>query len=389
MKSPLGRAIVSRLTRIRTETGITRRSLEISLGLGPGWIEYLESGDFDLTLDDVAALASALHVSPSRLLETVTVADDSTDIHLVCDFTAIENRDGVLIEFPYGKYDASYLLDGANMIELTNVVAVLREELARPSSRSSNAAIKRAAVTNCFLTAVDTWPHINPSDLWYFVVYRAYVDRYSHPSSFADLDFGQSWKRTGGWALEQVMVQHYGPYLKNHGINLSIKSGDEKRRFLEQLNTAHRIEPAKVDVLLTGNIGSDEVCFGVVHVKTSFAERRTDDVPMSEALVRAGYTSPLWTMDAKATPGPHPINRGELGRELSVLSDTRSAKRKDIEVDGYFSACFSYNYNTIPTPKRQDATARVVVCDFSDVDDSFSRFLITEWKRFRSRQGAD
>ena len=185
------------------------------------------------------------------------------------------------------------------------------------------------------------------------------------------------------------MVQHYGPYLRKYGINLSMRSGDVKRRFLEQLNTEHRIEPDKVDVLLTGKIGGDEVCFGVVHVKTSFAERRTDDVPMSDALVKAGYTSPLWTMDAKATPGPYPINKGELGRELSVLSDPRSAKRKDIEVDGYFSACFSYNYNTIPTPQRQDTTARVVVCDFSDVDDSFSSFLISEWNGFRSRQGAD
>ena len=143
MKSPLRRAIVNRLTLIRTEANITRRSLEISLGLGPGWIEYLESGDVDLTLDDVAALASALQVSPGCLLESVTVTDGSTDIPLMRDFIAVEQKDGVLVKFPYGKYDASYLIDGANLIELNNVVAVLREELVRPSISSTNLSIKR------------------------------------------------------------------------------------------------------------------------------------------------------------------------------------------------------------------------------------------------------
>jgi hypothetical protein len=122
-----------------------------------------------------------------------------------------------------------------------------------------------------------------------------------------------------------------------------------------------------------------------VHVKASFAERRTDDVPMSRSLVHAGYASPLWTMDCKAAPSARPVNKGELGPVLIPgKPDRRSAKRKDIEDDGYFSACFSYNRDTRPTPPRQRATARVRVCDFSHPeDDAFVRFVVRAWRRFQ------
>ena len=135
-------------------------------------------------------------------------------------------------------------------------------------------------------------------------------------------------------------------------------------------------------MLLTTNVDQVERCFGVIHVKASFAERRTDDVPMSTALVEAGYTSPMWTMDCKSGPSATPVNRGELGAVLSATTDPRSAKRKDIEDDGYFSACFSYNQNTIPTPAEQTARARIIVCDFQNPNDAFGQFIIAESRRF-------
>ena len=76
--------------------------------------------------------------------------------------------------------------------------------------------------------------------------------------------------------------------------------------------------------------------------------------------------------------------RGELGDTMGVSGDARSAKRKDIEDDGYFSACFSYNKNTKPTPTGQKSKARVIVCDFRSPDDAFSQFIIQSWQK-RSR----
>jgi hypothetical protein len=141
---------------------------------------------------------------------------------------------------------------------------------------------------------------------------------------------------------------------------------------------------------LVGVTDTGPVCFGVVHVKASFAERRTDDVPMSKALVEAGYCSPLWTMDCKSSPSPLPINRGELGPAKPTIGvDRRSAKRKDIEDDGYFSACFSYNRNTVPTPATQDAAGRIMICDFTNPsDDAFVKFIQAEWERFKSTRTA-
>jgi hypothetical protein len=148
------------------------------------------------------------------------------------------------------------------------------------------------------------------------------------------------------------------------------------------------METDKMDVLLTVGDGHNERIIGVVHVKASFAERRTDDVPMSHALVEAGYISPLWTMDCKSTPSVNPRNRGELGDIYSGHgSDDRSAKRKDIEDDGFFSACFSYNRNTKPTPETYKSKAKVISCDFSNPEDAFTRFIIKERKRIKEEKG--
>ena len=133
-----------------------------------------------------------------------------------------------------------------------------------------------------------------------------------------------------------------------------------------------RIVPDKADVLISFVSDGIEQLLGVVHVKASIAERRTDDVPMSRALIEAGFLSVFWTMDAKSFPSNRPINRGEFGEtDHNQLSD----KRRDFEEHGHFSACFSYNKNTVPTLDNSSASSRIFVCDFTNPDDGFSRFL--------------
>lgn len=92
-------------------------------------------------------------------------------------------------------------------------------------------------------------------------------------------------------------------------------------------------------------------------------------------------------MDCKSGPSPEPVNRGELGKIFTGEGqDQRNAKRKDIEreSDGFFSACFSYNSNTRPTPPDTPLVkARIYSCDFTDPDDTFTRFVISESRRFR------
>lgn len=387
---PVVAVLLARLRELREKAGISPEELDARLILGPGWVRRFESGETVPTLDVLVVLLSALGYELSDLIADLALpAEDETTTAAVDRFlSAEEDRDVLIVHFRYADYDATYRLAGATMEEFEDVLRVLRDGLAALAAEGGidESAIKTSAVARTFLYAMELWPHANPSDIWWFVVSRAYHDPFNHPAQYARLDLSQSWKRTGGWALEEILVRHYGAALAKEGIRIVIANTAERRHYISQLAVGDRLEADKMDVLLLGDKDGELRCFGVVHVKASFAERRTDDVPMSQALVEAGYCSPLWTMDCKSTPGEEPVNRGELGAPLLAGgADKRSAKRKDIEDDGYFSACFSYNSRTQPTPLDQSAHGRIYVCDFSDpTADTFARFVIDAWKRVRN-----
>jgi transcriptional regulator with XRE-family HTH domain len=376
-------SLLDRFRMLREESDVSRGQLEQRLILGPGWIERFETGQTMPTLDMLLAMLAGINCSLNDLLTDLpppSAAEIDRYIH------SERKKNSLDIHFKYAKYDAVYTLPNARTREFERVMKMLRDGLARLEGRSVDSeAVKAQAVTQAYLEAVRLWPDANPSDLWYFVIYRAYCDPFNHPARFARLDLSQSWKRTGGWALEQVLVRHYGGFLKDKGISLVIGSSEFKRHHLQTLRVKERLEADKIDLLLFGRVRRTDVIFGAVHVKASFAERRTDDVPMSRALVEGGYVSPLCTMDCKSSPSARPFNKGELGALVKGGDkvDRRSAKRKDIEEDGYFSACFSYNQNTRPTPTDQKVKARIYVCDFQNPDDAFSQFLASAWRRFR------
>lgn len=373
----------NRFCELRERAGISMEELERRLILGPGWVSQFESGATSPPMDLLFAMLQEIGADPADLFHGINLSGIGAISHKR-EISAEQDGIDLAIEFRYAKFDATYTLPNATLNEFEQVIQIMRDELARLSGGNDNEAqaIKANSVVKTFLKAVTTWPHANASDLWWFIVYRAYCDRYNHPAKFSRLNLDQSWKRTAGWALEEVMVQYYGPFLERNGVLMYIADSAEKVRLIRSLSVDERLEPDKVDVVLVGvKPDGSRQCFGVVHVKASFAERRTDDVPMSQALVAAGYTSPLWTMDCKSTPSEQPFNHGELGVVLGDGQDQRSAKRKDIEDDGFFSACFSYNTNTVPTPEGQDARAHVRVCNFRNSDDEFSQFILSEWNR--------
>ncbi len=371
------KGLLSNLRILREKARLSEAELEERLSLGPGWIRRFEEGE---TTPSIGMLLAILHLTGATLADLLSGLPRSAGASQVEHQVFAEPRgEDLLVHFHYADFDASYLLGDATIAEFDSVMKRLRDGLARLSNADNATceAIKTDAVATCFLKAVSTWPRANPSDLWWFIVYRAYCDPYNHPARFARLDFTQSWKRTGGWALEEILVRHYSPFLERHGVRLFIPDGATKKRIVSRLQLKGRVEADKIDVTLTGNHQGKERFFGVVHVKASFAERRTDDVPMSGSLARAGFTSPLWTMDCKSMPSATPANRGELG---TPRGSRRSAKRKDIEDEGYFTGCFSYNKNTIETTRKKPPERRVYVCDFRDPDDAFSRFILKRWQ---------
>ena len=376
------RQLSGNLRRLRRKAGLSAEEIEHQLILGPGWIDSFERGESTPELEVLLAILHEIGASLGSLAEGLAEPPGS-------DFGRLVRAEAVngdlLIRFRYSRFAATYQLKDATITEFETVIRTLRNGLARlaePGRNSEEKAknIKTDSVARAFLKAVELWPEANPSDLWGFFIYRAYCDPFNHPAVSSKLDFMQSWKRTGGWALEEVLVRHYGSFLTDHGIRLYIPDGETKRVLLREVDTTERLEADKVDVVLTG--GAPERLFGVVHVKASFAERRTDDVPMSVALRQAGYASPLWTMDFKSYPSEFPANRGELGQSHG----RRSAKRRDIEDEAYFTGCFSYNENTNPSEKSIAADRRVYVCDFTGPNDAFSRFIREQWQRFRRRK---
>lgn len=376
--SPTVERILRRLRSFREEAGLSPEQLEERLILGPGWIGRFEAAEAVPALDVLIAILHALGRTARELFEDVEA--DASAGSVARSLLAENEGEDLVLRFDYADHEASYLLERASLREFEEVLRVLRDGLA-------GAGQKADAVVAAFEAAVGHWPKANPSDLWWFLVYRAYLDSFNHPAKEARRSLHQSWVRTGGWALERILVRHYGPFLRDHGITVSIPLGDEKEFLIGQLDVPSRLEPDKVDVVLSApGENGQPVCFGAIHVKASFAERRTDDVELSQALVEAGYCSPFWTMDCKSVPGENPVNRGELGELLGETDDPRSAKRKDFEVDGFFSACFSYNSRTKPTPRSQENVAAPVhVCDFRDPDDAFADFVRAEWARFKTQ----
>lgn len=369
------KALLANLRSIRERVGLSESELEERLILGPGWISRFERGETIPTIDMVLATLHEMGSNIGELVEKLPEPEASTvERHIFAE----QSKNDLIINFRYANFDAQYKLQNSTLDQFELVLKTLRDGLARlvTTDQVQSEAIKTDSVARTFLAAAKLWPHANPSDLWWFVVYRAYCDPYNHPAQFARLDFTQSWKRTGGWALEEVLVRHYGPFLKQHGVNLFIADGATKQNIVRNLHLKERIEADKIDVLVTG--GKDHFFYGAVHVKASFAERRTDDVPLSIALKEAGYLSPLWTMDCKSMPSANPINRGELGS----VDGRRSAKRKDIEDEGYFTGCFSYNKNTQPSSGELPEMRRIQVCDFANPDDAFSRFILRRCKSY-------
>lgn len=219
-----------------------------------------------------------------------------------------------------------------------------------------------------FLFILEKSATANPSDLWHHVVYRLYCDLLP---KYRPQDPSQSWVRASGDALEAFFEQLYAPVLLPHGIKVkALISRQEKRQALMQMGLSALIGDAKLDVALYVKCsqGNFEI-FGGVHVKTSMAERVSDDIPCSRAMMNAGLWSPFWTLDVKSFPPPKGdlVNRGEFGSP-----SVPSQKRIYVENHGDFDNAYSANSRTLPTVGATSSGKNVYSINPSAQPDQFA-----------------
>lgn len=246
--APYLKAILAKFRQEREKRKVSAAEIEEKLILGPGWVERFERGDTVPTLDMLFAMLHTIGARLDDILKDLDVGEAPSEIerHLY----AVPAGKDLKVHFAYGDFDALYRLSNSTPDQFEAVIKTLRDGLSRlaAAGKADDTALKTDAVAKAFLLAAQKWPHANPSDLWWFIIGRAYCDRFNHPATSARRDLEQSWKRTGGWALEQVLVRHYGPELAKHGIQIVIGTSDEKKRYLQGLKGVNvRMEADKVD----------------------------------------------------------------------------------------------------------------------------------------------
>ena len=252
----------------------------------------------------------------------------------------------------------------------------------------TNKKIKnRDIIKNAFSTAVKLAPEANPSDLWHHVIYRMYLAELHNYRIISDV--GQSWKRASGDAFELFLTDYYNLLLQSTSIRLVPLVTDRDRILaLSAMNIYGKVGDSKLDIAIIKNyngrslnLESGEV-IGGIHAKVSLAERVSDDVPASIAMMRNGYCSYLFTLDVKSFPLSETIeatrayiNKGELGSPTSP-----SDKRKYIEEHGSFDACFSLNLRTTPSAEITSSGKRIFIMRPNGSRDVFCNLVFEQCK---------
>ncbi len=240
--------------------------------------------------------------------------------------------------------------------------------------------MNRDAILENFLFLLARCPAANASDLWHHVTYRSYCEIFPHHRA---QDAKQSWVRASGEALELAVEALYSPVLSAEGIGIaSLIGGPQKKEALAKMGLGHLVGSAKLDLVLYRRDGAIEEVFGGVHVKASLAERVSDDVPCSRAMMSVGLLSPLWTLDVKSFPPPagRLVNRGELGSPAAP-----SEKRRYIEEHGEFDNCYSANLRTVASVESTRSGKKIYTLNLSQQPDMFARDVIAACQRHRGK----
>ncbi len=400
--------IGERIRELRETKSLTQEQLAAMARSDAATLSRIETGKQNLTAETLSLYLIALNVNPKEFFankafgSSLTTNSNDPDSINSEQFSLEEVSGGVRIHFPCGKHQASVDFPDLSRKKVTEAVLILRSGLRqaavaprvgqavkdRSPDTSATTTLMSAAFAESFLSLVRGIATVNPSDVWRYIVYPAFCDPQNHPASSYGKNLRESFKRTGGWAFERVIVAHYSDFLAQRGVELTKTNG---KHWLEVMGLEGQVPLDKIDLFILAHQDDSLSPLGVIHGKSSIAERRTADAPASRPIIRRGYLSLFVTLDMKERPSATPVNKGEYGSPLVYADQTRrskgSEKRKDIEEKGLFSAVFSFNRRTIESPPTTRSGCRIIRVDFSNPDDKFSRFIVKAKETALKRKG--
>ena len=380
--------LIEHLVKIRESLGISQVVLSNGLGVEQSTVSKVENFDRRLDVMELYDWLRILGYSHKDFLREVGWLSDDTNLNLpampipgkahahkeqVTHTGKVSEIHGTNIEMAWqGQkkliFIANMPVDG--YLKLEAKISHIYKKL-----NDGNGGKNREAILKALATAISLFPNANPSDIYHHIVYRLYLRDYTKTQA------DRSWVRAGGEAFELFLVEHYNSILAPLSISLRWLSNDQLRAdALKEMGIQDEVGGSKLDIALYGTLNKRQVLFGGIHAKASLAERVSDDVPCSEAMMRRGLSSFLVTFDAKSFPPPNGdlVNRGELGTP-SVPSD----KRAYIESHGSFNACFSYNLRTSPSGTKTTSGRKIYVSTFNPTIDPLPKAIGDAWTSFQ------
>lgn len=368
--------LIAELVSARTQRDITQIVLAQKLGQHQSYVAKIEGLERRLDIIELFDWLQALDYEPQKFFQDIGwFPGEGKVVPLPLKGSIRKHNNGIFQRLVWEGQIKEVFLERITATEYLKVEEYVSNLFAglnvlRPQLKN------REAITQALEFAVNELPDLNPSDIYQHIIYRIYLREYKKSKS------EQSWVRAGGEALELFIERRYSQILESYGITIqALLSSKAKAAALKEMGLTGKVGDSKLDLVLYGNYEGKKIVFGGVHSKASLAERVSDDVPCSEAMMKKGFTSFLYTFDSKSFPPPAGdlVNRGEMGS-----SEHPSDKRKYIEEHGSFDACFSYNLRTIPSDKYTPSGKHIFVCSLKPAEDVFPSKIVAAWEKYKN-----
>lgn len=372
--------LIEHLVFIRNDKEVTQQQLAASLKQEQSFISKVENFDRRLDIIELYDWLAALGYNHKHFFSDIDWFIETTEVNrglpaLPVPKEARDTAEGVAIPLAWQGEIREVVIGNLSAKDYLQLEASISSIYA-PLNHSKSVK-NRDAIFQALSLGIDGYPMVNPSDIYHHIVYRLYLREYTRTQA------DRSWVRAGGEALELFLQAHYSKILAPYSIGIRwLVSDKEKAAALEQMGLTGLVGGSKLDIVLFGKVGKKEIVFGGIHVKASLAERVSDDVPCSEAMIKRGFSSYLLTLDAKSFPPPSGdlINRGELG-----TIENGSDKRKYIETHGSFTGCYSYNLRSVPSGEKTVSGRKIYTSTFDIKRDPLPAHIVAAWKEFQRR----